>query len=200
MCFRDLVKLLVLKLMWPSPEPIFPRVSGGGKLRKISSISNIRSTNALGKYLGFPIFQGRVKKEDFRFIIDKMQSKLASWKNKLLNKAGRTTLVKSVLNAIPSFYMQINWLPSSVCNQIDRISRQFLWQGTSNSGVHLVGWDKVTRAKKEGGLGVRAARDSNMALLGKLVSDMQQNPTKIWVSMLSNKYVKQGNFLDCPPN
>lgn len=168
------------------------------KVEKITSISTIRSTNSLGKYLGFPMFQGRVKKEDFGFIIDKLQNRLASWKNKLLNKAGRSTLVKSVLNDIPSCYMQINWLPASVCTLIDRIAKHFLWQGTSRHGVHLIGWDKVTRSKKDGGLSLRAARASNTVLLGKLVWDMQQHPNKAWVSMLYSKYVKHGDFLDSP--
>lgn len=61
-----------------------------------------------------------------------------------------------------------------------------------------VGWDKIIRPKKEGGLGIRAARESNIALLGKLVWDMQQNPNKLWVSMLRQKYVKQVEFLTCP--
>lgn len=55
-----------------------------------------------------------------------------------------------------------------------------------------MGWDKITKSKKEGRLGVRAVRDSNMALLGKLVWDMQQNPNKIWVSMLYSSMSSKG--------
>lgn len=64
------------------------------KKDKMSSITSIRHTDSLGHYLGFPLFNGRVKKEDFNFLLEKIQSRLSSWKNKLLNKAGRLTLAK----------------------------------------------------------------------------------------------------------
>lgn len=86
------------------------------KKEKISSISGIRETTSLEKYLGFPILKGRPKKEDFNFIIEKVQARLASWKLKLLSKVGRMTLAKSVLNSIPTYYMQVNWIPASICD------------------------------------------------------------------------------------
>jgi hypothetical protein len=67
------------------------------------SISGIRSTTSLDKYLGFPILKGRAKRSDFHFIIEKMQSRLASWKHRLLNKPGRVTLASYVLSSIPSY-------------------------------------------------------------------------------------------------
>jgi len=51
------------------------------KIVKLTSISGIRSTSSLDKYLGFPNLKGRAKMNDFYFIIEKMQSRLASWKN-----------------------------------------------------------------------------------------------------------------------
>lgn len=58
-------------------------------------------------YFEFPMFQVRVKKDDVEFIVEKIQTRLASWKNKLLNKVGRFTLVKSVNNSIRVYYMQV---------------------------------------------------------------------------------------------
>lgn len=168
------------------------------KIDKIVSITSIRSTPSLDKYIGFPIFKGRVQRADFNFIIDKLWDRLASWKSKLLNKAGRLTLVKSVLTTLPTYYIQLQWLPSSICSHIDRVSRNFLWKGNSDKGIHLVGWGKITLPKKKGGLGVQSSREANTALLGKLVWELHQNPNKLWVSMLLSKYVPNGNFLDYP--
>lgn len=75
------------------------------KVVQITNLSSIRSTHSLEKYLRFPMITGRVKKEDFNFIIDKLNARLASWKNKLLNKSGRLTLATSVINSIPTYYM-----------------------------------------------------------------------------------------------
>jgi len=54
--------------------------------------TGIRQTFSLEKYLGFPMIHGRLTKSDYEFLIDKIQRRLASWKNKLLNKAGRLAL------------------------------------------------------------------------------------------------------------
>ena len=77
------------------------------KITNLTSISGIRNTTSLGKYLGFPMLQGRPKRSDFNFIIEKMQTRLATWKNRLLNITGRLALATSVLSSIPSYYMQI---------------------------------------------------------------------------------------------
>lgn len=122
------------------------------KIEKLTSIHSIRCTFSLEKYLGFPIFKGRARKVDFDFIVEKMQSRLASWKHRFLNKAGRLALASSVLSSIPNYYMQIYWLPQSICAQIDKTTRDFIWKGNSNKGICLVGWEKITMPKRIGGL------------------------------------------------
>jgi len=98
-----------------------------------------------------------------------MQTRLASWKNILLNKTGRLALATSILSSIPSYYMQINWLPQNICDSIDQTTRNFIWRGTNNKGLHLVSWKKIARPRHLGGLGIRPAREANICLLEKLV-------------------------------
>jgi len=124
-----------------------------------------------------------------------MQNRLASWKGKLLNKAGRLTLVSSVLSSIPAYYMQINWLPQNICDNIDQTTRNFIWKGNNNKCVHHVNWQKVTTPKQYGGLGIRTAREANTSLLGKLVWNLVQQNEKLWVSLLSSKYSSGPDFL-----
>ena len=159
------------------------------KINKLTSISGIRSTVSLDMYLGFPILKGRAKRTDFYFIIEKMQTRLESWKNRLLNKPGRLTLASSVLSSIPSYYMQISWLPQSICDNIDQTTWNVIWRGTNDKGVHLVGWKKISHPKSLGGLGIRSSREANICLLGKLVWELIQSSDKLWVNLLSNKYV-----------
>ena len=40
------------------------------KREKLAAMSSIALAGNLGKYLGFPLFQGRIKREDFNFLID----------------------------------------------------------------------------------------------------------------------------------
>jgi hypothetical protein len=60
--------------------------------------------------LSFPLIQGRVKKYHFNFVIKKIKRRLSNWKMKMPNKAGRTTLAKLVLMALPVYSMQSFWL------------------------------------------------------------------------------------------
>lgn len=106
------------------------------RCRRLSIISNIQMVNQLDKYLGIPLLFGRIpRKQDFNFILDKLNQKLASWQQKLLlNRAGRITLVKSVKTALPNYGMHSMWLPQSVCDYIDASARRFIWKGNEGKG------------------------------------------------------------------
>ena len=49
--------------------------------------------------------------------------------------------------------------------------------------------NKISLPKKLGGLGIRTLRETNICLLGKLVWDMLQSSKKLWVDILSDRYV-----------
>lgn len=57
----------------------------------------------------------------------------------------------------------------------------------------MVNWEKVTNPKKYGGTGLRVARLSIIALLGKLVWNLLYNGNKLWVQVLSHKYMSSGS-------
>lgn len=77
------------------------------KKERILGVTSIPFTASLDKYTGFPIFRGRQKREHFDFILDRISKKLASWNGRLLHKEGKVTLVKSVLNTVHIYPMQI---------------------------------------------------------------------------------------------
>lgn len=53
------------------------------------------------------MLDGHIQHKDFEFLEEKTSQRLISWHYKLLNKASRLTLVKSGLNSIPNYYMQL---------------------------------------------------------------------------------------------
>jgi len=164
----------------------------------ISIVANtgIQRSLLLGKYLVFPMLHGRLQRRDFEFLEEKINQRLATWHHKLLNKVGLLTLVRSVLNSIPNYYMQVAWLPRSTCEAIDRMARNFLWNGGSDPGVHLVGWNNITKPKKLGGLGIQKAREANTPLLGKLVWSIHHDCDSLWVQVLKHKYIHTANLLN----
>ena len=57
--------------------------------------------------------------------------------------------------------------------------------------VHWVGWDKITRPKAEGGLGLQSAKGRNIALLSKLNWRFHTESESLWAKVLKNKYCTQ---------
>lgn len=53
------------------------------------------------------------------------KKKLQGWKGKLLSQAGREVLIKSIIQAIPTFIMGCFKLPIGLCNDIESLVRKF---------------------------------------------------------------------------
>ena len=87
----------------------------------LGDILGFRSTPSLGKYLGFPIKHSAISQE-FGFIIERVQTRLAEWKANLLSFAGRLVLTQPVTTTIPNYAMQCIALPANILNSIDRLS------------------------------------------------------------------------------
>jgi hypothetical protein len=136
------------------------------------------------------MLQGKARKQDFVDVYDRIVSKLASWKSRLLNKPGRVVLANAVISSFPSYQMQIQWLLQGMCDDLDKTVRRFIWKGTGDSGMHLVGWDKISQPRRYGGLGVRVARLQNLSLLRKLIWEVLNTPDELWVRLMTEKYLK----------
>ena len=122
----------------------------------------------IGKYLGIPI-KHPGSPMDVNLILDRVKQKLAGWKANLLSSAGRIVLIQASSSTIPAYVMQYALLPNKILEAIDRVNQKFLW-GSSEIArkIHWVGWNKVTKPKKVGGLGLQSAKGRNIELLTKL--------------------------------
>lgn len=58
---------------------------------------------------------GRVRRDTYKKIIDKINNRLVGWKTSTLSFARRATLAKSVIGYIPIYSMRVNRLPRSIC-------------------------------------------------------------------------------------
>ena len=157
--------------------------------RIISEEMEIPRTYDLGQYLGMPTINSRVSKQMFAKISDRVNKRLAGWKSKLLSTAGRVTLIQSTLSSIPYFAMQTANLPKSLCDDLDRKVRRFLWGGNSEQKkVHKVCWEVVTKNKECGGLGIRSMRHVNSAFMMKLGWRLLTEKESLWSRVLRSKY------------
>jgi len=83
--------------------------------------------NSLGRYLGANLATGRYTRGHFKHIVEKIQNKLTRWKQQCLSLAGRITLSKAVISSIPYYHMQYAKIPKTICDEIEKIQRGFLW-------------------------------------------------------------------------
>lgn len=107
--FMNFAKIFRLSVNVAKSRVLFSSMVPRTKKDKIVSITGIRSTISFDKHFGFPMLQGRVRRSNYNFVVEKIQSRPTSWKNKLLNRVRRITLAKSVLNSIQVYYMHICW-------------------------------------------------------------------------------------------
>lgn len=82
-----------------------------------------------------------------------------------MSKVGRLTLVKNTLSSLPTYYMSLFVISTSVRFRLEQLERNFLWEGRGE--VHLIKWDVVCSSMRKGGLGVKNLKHFNSALLGK---------------------------------
>ncbi|XP_072077874.1 uncharacterized protein [Arachis hypogaea] len=145
-------------------------------------VSHIPFTSDLGKYLGVNLNHPRAAMSIFSDSLEKIKNRLASWKGRLLNRAGRLCLIKSVASSLPIYQMQVTLFPTSICQKIDSVLRQFLWKGkVGERCLNYVKWSKVVTPRKYGGLGIRDTQCVNFALLGKFVWQLLHNNDKLWL-------------------
>jgi len=136
---------------------------------------------SLGKYLGANIDPGRTTRGKFNHIIEKIQSRLSGWKHQCLSLAGRLTLSKSVLSSIPYYHMQYAKLPKTLCDEIEKIQRGFLWGDTNQiRKPHFINWEVCCLPKGDGGLGIRNQRKMNEIFLMKMLWNMINKPDDLW--------------------
>lgn len=115
----------------------------------------------------------------------------------MLNLAGRVCLAKSVISAMPTYSMQVFWLPRHMIHKIDRTMRSFIGsKGNGTRGWHMVNWNTVTLDKSHGGLGGKDMDDHNTALLRKGVWQLLGGSNKLWVQAFKHKYLQEASILN----
>ncbi len=122
-------------------------------------------------------------------VLERVKSRLGRWKGRFLLLAGRVCLIKSVLSAIPLFYLSVYKLPVAVLKEFEKVQRRFLWGwGDEGRKVAWVSWRKVCEPREAGGLGILNLRFFNAALLGKWIWRLETEKDGLWKEILESKY------------
>ncbi|XP_026383956.1 uncharacterized protein LOC113279476 [Papaver somniferum] len=156
---------------------------GGGSLNRRQSIADffgMAITTFPDRYLGVKIMPGAVKYSHISNVVDKLKDQLTIW---------------NVLSSYSIHNMAIYKWPKKFIQQCERVIRNFLWSGDSNlSRSFVVGYDKICRPYKEGGLGIPTLEVLKKALLMKLWWNIKYS-SKAWSRFLETKLTyRNGKF------
>ncbi|KAK2360556.1 hypothetical protein QL285_085815 [Trifolium repens] len=164
---------------------------------ELSNIMGVKHVLGTGTYLGLPSMVGRSKKETFAYIKDQIWKRINSWRSRPLSRAGKEVMIKSVIQAIPTYIMNIYLLPDSLINEIERMLNAFWWGGGSdNKGIRWLAWDKLACPKDEGGLGFRDFQSFNMAMVAKQGWNLMNKPSTLVSRVFKARYFPHSSFLE----
>jgi hypothetical protein len=79
------------------------------------------------KYLGLLLGAPFKTKSSWDQVVGKTEKRLASWKRLYLSNGGRVILIKSTLSNLPTYFLSLFHIPSSVAIRIEKLHRDFLW-------------------------------------------------------------------------
>ncbi|XP_061342057.1 uncharacterized protein LOC133288347 [Gastrolobium bilobum] len=155
----------------------------------LADASGFKVVKGIGCYLGTLMRHGRTSRQHYSNVIGRVQNRLQGWKTKCLSLAGRITLTKSVISAMPMYHMQNNSLPIHVCQEIEKLQRNFIWGDSyAKRKAHYVAWEQLYEPKECGGLGIINLRVQNEAFMQKRAWMLINKLNSLWSRDLLGKY------------
>lgn len=162
----------------------------------INGVLGMKVVKNLGKYLGLPSHFSRSKSSDLNFLREIVHKVLAGWKYIFFSIGGKETLIKPVVQAIPTFVMSCPRLPKALCDDLMKMVAKFWWGSTNDSRkIHWKAWDKICLPKDKGGLGFRCIEGFNQALLAKQSWRMLCSPNSLVSRVFKGKYFPHTDIL-----
>lgn len=90
------------------------------------------------------------------------------WKARVLAQVGKMVLINSNLSGVPLYTMLGIKILNYIANEVDNANRKLVRSNNLDSDhiqskTPIIAWDKISRPKCEGGLGITTIKDINAA-------------------------------------
>ncbi|KAH9704682.1 reverse transcriptase domain-containing protein [Citrus sinensis] len=167
-------------------------------VQQVCELLGVQPTADYGTYLGLPSSIGRSKSAVFRYIKNRVWKRLQGWSQKLLSRAGKEILLKTVVQAMPNYAMSMYLLPLELCRDIEKMMNSFWWgsKGTSTKGIIWMRWERLCKPKTHGGLGFKKLHQFDISMLGKQGWRFLTNPNSLVARLFKARYFPNTSFLE----
>ncbi|XP_042954744.1 uncharacterized protein LOC122291171 [Carya illinoinensis] len=164
--------------------------------KAILAATGLVEAKSFEKYLGLPAYVGKQKMNAFKPILDSIRAKMQGWTVRFLSQAGKEVLLKSIVQAIPTYCMSIFKLPKTILTAINSLMQKFWWgMKGDRSKVKWIPWKTLGISKDDGGLGYRDFEKFNVALLAKQGWRLMTHPDSLASRVLKAKYFHRAEFM-----
>ena len=147
------------------------------------------------RYLGLPVFMGRSRAQTFSYLKDRVWKRIQGWKEKLLSKAGKETLIKAIAQVIPSYDMACFDITKGLADDISAMICRFWW-AQQDKRINCIGCPgRLSSRKDKGVLGYRDLHLFNLAMLARQAWHIVQNPDSLCGRLLNARYCPNGDIM-----
>ena len=114
--------MLGMKINLSKPELV--PVGEVPNLEELVAILGCKQSNFPIKYLGLPSGAKFKENTNWNPILEKMERRLAGWKQLYLSKGGNVTLIKITIFNLPTYFLSIFPILAEIVNRIEKFQRQ----------------------------------------------------------------------------
>ncbi|KAH9779368.1 reverse transcriptase domain-containing protein [Citrus sinensis] len=167
-------------------------------VHSICSLLGVQAIDNQRNYLRLPSHIGRSKIIVFRYIRDRVWKRLQGWNQKLLSRAGKEILLKTVAQAMPNYAMNIFLLPKELCRELEKMMNSFWWGRKKNGsgGINWMTWERMCKPKTHGGIGFKRLHLFNVAMLGNQDWCLLTNPNALATRLFKARYFPTSSFVE----
>ncbi|XP_026459871.1 uncharacterized protein LOC113360589 [Papaver somniferum] len=118
----------------------------------------------------------------------RVKHRFSSWDGKTMSQCGKSLMVKTVTNTIPTYSMRCFQIPADIINKIEAAQRDFWWGFEDKRGTYVTSWKSLGFHKDCGGQGFRDLKILNQALLVREAWRICTNTDAHWGKAIQAKY------------